>query len=413
MPLRWSYGWNIVACAVAYQALCVGMLLSGTAVLVVPWASEFEASRGEVLLIPLFWQIGFSLGAPFLGRLFDRVSMRRLVLLGLALFAAGLLLASRAHSIFELIVVYGSLLCAGSLLAGTVSAQALVAKWFLKRRGLAFGVAALGVSLGGALVPPVLTFLIAHYGWRGSMLWIAAATVLVMMPIAALVLAVEPPKEEAKSTADLSRAGNQSAQSTSPPIPILRSRVFWIPSLCIAVLGMCSVGLQLNLLAHALDLQFSSAQAAYLLSVSAIAAGAGKLLTGFLADHMDDRKIYWSAATILVVAMIFLLASSSYAALMAAALFSGLASGSILPLLSTTLVARFGAANFGKAIGLAQLPMSLAALGPQIAGRVYDQTGSYSGAFGTFVVAIIFAMLLMLTAGPTGSNRSAIRPATV
>jgi MFS family permease len=166
------------------------------------------------------------------------------------------------------------------------------------------------------------------------------------------------------------------------------------------------------LAAHALDLHFFARQAAYLLSMTAAAAVAGKLLTGFLSDHVGDRQIYWSSAAVLVAAMISLIAFSSYEALMAAALLSGLASGSIQPLLSTTLVRRFGAANFGKAIGLAQLPMSLTALGPQIAGRVYDRTGSYSGAFGAFAVAIVLSMLLMTAAGRKGNTGGATSPAT-
>lgn len=393
MKARWSYGWNVVACAVVFQALVIGTTIYGTAFLIKAWCAEFAAPRGDVVLASVLWQAGMGLAAPFVGRLLDLFPMRRLVLIGLALLAGGLLLISRATALWQIVAVYGTVMALAALLAGAMTAQALAAKWFVERRGLALGIAALGTSAGGLLIPQILVPLVAGHGWRAALVWIAAGTVAVMMPVVWVVLAREP---EGGRAAQATRGGTAASAGVWTTPMILASRDFWTPVVSLTLLALTCQGVQINIAAHAQDSGFSPGSAASLLSILSLGMVAGKLVIGALADRIDDRRLYWFACSVTLAGFPALASSATMALLMLGAACTGFAFGAVLTLLAATLAARFGAASFGRVIGLAYLVLNASALGPLLAGVVFDRTSSYSGAFVAFVAINVLGMLLMM-----------------
>ncbi|MGE0383283.1 MAG: MFS transporter [Gammaproteobacteria bacterium] len=399
-PAGGSHGWNVVLCAVAYQGLSLGFLLYGTAVLVVPWSETFHAARADVLLVTFACQIATACYAPICGRLVDRVPIRRLVLIGLGLLGAGLALASRAQSVWQIVLVYCLTIAPASLLAGALTAMTLATRWFDERRGLAIGVVSLGSSVGGVIVPPLMTALATAHGWRVGLQWFAGATLLIFVPLVAAVLAREPPAPAAHARAP---AGAPAAHHGWTIPRILGTAGFWVPAVAIAVLTLASVGIQINLVAHARDQQFSAARAALLLPVLSGAMAAGKILCGALSDRIAHRTMYWLAGSVFICAMLVLLGSKSWLALMLGAALCGFASGAVQPILGATMAAQFGIAAFGQAVGLAYVVMNVSAFGPVFAGRIYDRTGSYDAAFATFAALVAGAMLIMARYRPRAS----------
>ena len=59
----------------------------------------------------------------------------------------------------------------------------LVTNWFDKRRGMALGIAAAGVSLSGVIMPYISAELIENFGWRQGFLIYSAFTFLVVVPL--------------------------------------------------------------------------------------------------------------------------------------------------------------------------------------------------------------------------------------
>lgn len=393
MRLPWSYGWNVVACAVLYQALCLGMVIYGTSFLIKPWSEAFGVPRGNVVLIPVFWQVSMALVSPSLGRYLDAAPIRRMVLVGLGLFAGGLLLASQARAVWHVIAIYSVLMAVATLLAGTLSAQVLVARWFIEGRGLAFGIVTLGTAVGGIAIPPILAFLVAGYGWRGGVAWLAAATVLIIMPIVWVVLARQPDlAAEADRPHDATAVARNRAWTT---VEVLQCRGFWVPVVCLTLMVLTAMGVQMNLVALAQDRGYGAAKAASLLSLLSSGMVAGRLLIGALADRVDHRHLYWGACTGLLAGLLALINAGSFLMLMIGGVCIGFGVGALLPLLGAMLVAGFGVASFGRVSGLAYVVLNASACGPFLAAVIYDRTGTYTGAFVTFAAINIFGMLLM------------------
>jgi MFS family permease len=108
-----------------------------------------------------------ALCSPILGRAFDVISDRRLLLLGAVLLAAGWFVASIASNVAFLMAAYGALLAIGIQLVfvGTTTAMA---RRYAGVAGLALGVAYAGPGIGVALALPIAAGVIPEIGWRST-----------------------------------------------------------------------------------------------------------------------------------------------------------------------------------------------------------------------------------------------------
>ena len=75
---------------------------------------------------------------------------------------------------------------------GDLTASALVANWFVKRRGMALGIATMGISLSGVIMAPIATYLIATVGWRNTFRIYGLLALLVIFPMVRLLVVSRP-----------------------------------------------------------------------------------------------------------------------------------------------------------------------------------------------------------------------------
>ena len=61
--------------------------------------------------------------------------------------------------------------------------NAAVANWFVRRRGLALGVASPGIAAAGVMASIVVR-LVAAYGWRDTYTWLAVVFLVLGLPLA-------------------------------------------------------------------------------------------------------------------------------------------------------------------------------------------------------------------------------------
>ncbi len=147
---------------------------------------EFEATRGDISLVfAITGFLYFGLGA-ISGPLADRVGPRRVVLAGVLLIVLGLVLASAAQQLWQVYITYSLGVGVGVGLA-YVPVVGAVQQWFVKRRGLASGLAVAGIGTGTLAVPLLAAAGIELWGWRETYLLLAALTLLVGVPAARAV----------------------------------------------------------------------------------------------------------------------------------------------------------------------------------------------------------------------------------
>jgi MFS family permease len=384
------------------QAVSFGILAYSFAVFVVPWLTTFGADRAGVMSAIFVLQIAMGAISPLAGRLLDQYAARWLVVSGGLILAAGLALVSMTTQMWQVTLLYATLLPVAAALTGPLAAQTIITKWFHEQRGLAIGISAVGTSIGGFVFPILTGFLIAGHDWRITMNYLAVIALLLICPLAWLILRRQPPPisnsvshkaGDDENPAPMSRPQELKTWTTRE---ILGTRNFWLPVIALTALSMCFGGIQFNLAAYAQDLGNSLGRSAWLISLLSLSMIFGKLFFGFMSDRFDHRWLYWIAAALMGITLILLQTEPAYVLLMICSILTGLSTGGLLPLMGAIYSHRFGARSFGRVMGLVTLIITIGGFGPLIAGAVFDATGSYDAAFLFFLAVLIPAALGML-----------------
>lgn len=373
---RVFYGWFVVGAAFAVTFVGFGSAYTFSA-FVQPLHSEFGASRGSVSLVfSLAGFLYFGLGVVS-GPLADRWGPRRLAVFGMSLVGLGLMLASGARSLVEIYIAYGVGVGLGVGFA-YVPVVGTVQRWFIKRRGLASGLAVSGIGLGTLVMPPLAALLIEIIGWRETYL-VLGAGVAALGVGASLLIEGDPsvrglaPDGESSSIA--STAERRAAASIRAAVS---SKAF--KSLYAACL-LCSFGVFVpfvHLVPYAADHGIGQTAAAMLLGLIGAGSTVGRFVLGGIADRMGRQWFLVTMYAGMTLAMAIWALGSAFASLAVFALVFGLFYGGWVAILPSVVMDRFGGANVSGIIGVLYTSVALGTLiGPTVAGYLFDATRSY------------------------------------
>ncbi len=394
-------GWQVLGATVFTQALQAGLLIYAFGVIILPFQAEFGASRQSLMFATVLLSLASNLLSPFAGIWVDRSDVRRIMTIGAFLLALGFVALSRVTALWQVLAVFALLLPPANLLLGQLTASALMTRWFRRLRGRALGLSAIGTSIGGFLFPPLLAALIEQLGWRNAYLAVGGAIAVIAIPVIQLFVTDRPdvvglnPDGDDAAPSDSEKVDLQSRWTTAA---ILRAPMFWQIGIVIGIVLAVYMAMLSNLVPHATDQGIAPPRAALLVSLLAILAIAGKLGFGFLAERLDLRAGLWSAMGLMAIGFLGLLSARSYPGIALACLPLGLAAGGLLPIWGAMIAQGFGAADYGRALGLinpVMMPFTFAA--PPVTGWVFDTMGNYDWAFRGFLVALIIAALLLAT----------------
>jgi len=401
--MRWYHGWNILAVTVLFQGILLGSTASSFTLLITEWSREFNSGIGDLQVAILIFTAVQCLLAPIPGTFIDRTSIRAMIIAGTVLAASGMVLLSMVTAVWQILAVYGSLISTGVLLAGLLPAQTLAVKWFRGRRGLAIGLSTAGASIGGIVMPIVVTQLFLAVGWRDAHLILAAAAILLIVPAVWFVvrnspeeMGIEPEPESAISAA-------RTAARVFPLwtiAQILRERTFWVMVASLVPMAMALAAVAQNIGPLARQVGVSPMNAAFLVSLFSGCALLSKILVGMTADRVDLRLLYWITNSLLTLGLLLFAMQPAYPLMLLAAVMLGLGGGAFLPLLASLISTRFGPQSFGRVMSMFGPATIITSTGPWIAGRIRDSTGDFSLALNVFLVILIPAMLAMLLLKP-------------
>lgn len=394
------HGWRIVALAFLTNYISVGFVFYSYGVFFKALAHDFSGSRLGISVGLTSMSMVSSLSAPIVGRYLDRGKTRGLMTTGAVLMAVAFLLASQISSLWQFFLVLGCVMGPAVCMLGGLASSTLIATWFVNKRGVALGVATMGVSLSGVLMPPVGTALIAALGWRHTFLVYAAVALFVVAPLTYRFVVASPeqlgqlPDGDDPTPDALAAAAREERMPTTREI--LRDGRFWMIAIPIALNFFSLSAVLTHTVPYVTDLGISPAGAALVLSASAGAGSIGKPLFGMLTDRMDKRVTLALCAGLQLVGVLMMIYVEHYPLLVVANAIFGLGMGGVVPLHSALVGAAFGRKAFGRVMGLmspAMLPIQM--LGVPFAGHVFDRTGSYRFAFQVFVGAFALSLVML------------------
>jgi MFS family permease len=397
----------VVGVSTAVNALAWGVR-STFALFYVAMLGEFAWGRGPTALgYSLSW-LGFVFFAPIAGWLSDRWGTRTVVAGGGVILGVALALTGQVTSLTQYYLCFGILGAAG--IAGMlIPSTTIVTRWFVRSRGTAMGVLSAGGPGSAVAFYPLNATLIAMLGWRTALVVfgciIAAATV-------SLVLLYREPPVPADG------AGADAGIGPTPRVPAevwtlrraLRSVRLWA-AFTMTALGV--IGFQImatHQVAHAVDRAVPRDTAVWLFAVAAACMMAGNLLGGWLSDRVGRGWVFvvGTVVAILGIACFALVRGPQDRVLLLLYALSGVGFGMRIAQLSTIPADVFAGPHLGAILGVVQSGGGLGgAIGPFLAGWLFDATGSYRLAFLAACVAVAGSAIAAWLAARPAARASA------
>ena len=392
------YGWRVVSGSFVSQALVTGLFTYSVSLLTQPVQATFGVRVEEVMYS---LTLGTFLGLftmPLAGTLIDRISLRKVMVAGVVLFAAGLALVANTQTMTQYILAFGLTMAIANSFAGALVCSTVVSRWFTVNRGKALGISAIGTSAGGALIPVLVAFWLPEYGWRGTLLKLSLLLLFGVLPVVLLTIRSWP--VDVGRSAEPSPATSASVADIGKLLPlgqILREPNFWWLGLSLGLLFGAYSAMLSNLTPYATQLGYSEAQASRLIMVVAIGGMLGKVLFGMAADRFSLKISLWVAQLVVLVSFLLLTFDLPYPLLLAAGLLLGLASGGMMPVWGALMANLFGLASYGRAMGLIGPLVTLCVLPAfPLAGRLYDLSGDFKLTLFVFSAIVVAAGVLLI-----------------
>ena len=342
-------------------------------VVVMPdFQSEMGLDRSDASLPYTFTMIGFAVGNYTIGRMVDRYGIVACLLGAAILNSVAFYAATRTSSLsvicfFQLLLGFGTAATFGPLIAD-------VSKWFLKRRGIAVAIAASGNYFSGAIWPLLLTGVLSTSGWHGVYLWLAALTLVIMVPLSLLLS-----RQVNDQSIELSDAQSNNRMGS---LPFSARTLTWL-------LGLAGVGCcvamsmpQVHIVAYCVDLGYGPTAGAEMLSLMLMGGVISRLISGVLSDRLGGVKTLLIGATLQCIGLILYLPSDGLTSLYLVSLIFGLSQGGIVPSYAIIVREYLPARVAGERVGFVMMATIMGmALGGWMSGWIYDVSGSYALAF--------------------------------
>jgi sugar phosphate permease len=301
------YGWVIVS--VAFVTMGIGVnARTAFSLLFPPIVDEFGWERGVTAGAFSFGFLVSAVLTPTLGRIMDRAGPRTVMELGVALMGAGLLLAPLTSEPWHLYLTLGVLVGGGSVCLGYSGQSLFLPNWFVRRRGLAMGLAFAGVGIGSITLLPWLQLLIESAGWRAACVAMGLLVLVVLVPIN-LLLRKRPQDVGLQPDGDAAPAPDVAARPASNVVDAAWAAVDWTLGRAmrtarfwwIAFGYFCGLyawyAVQVHQTKYLIEVGFTPIVAAWALGLVSLAGIPGQIALGHLSDRIG-REWVWTASSL-------------------------------------------------------------------------------------------------------------------
>ena len=399
---RLHYQWVVMAALFTIGIVGFGMRFS-FGVFFKSLQDDFGLSRATTSAVFSVYMILSALVVIFGGWALDKYGARRVFILMGFFVGLSLLLTSQVTASWQLFLTYSLLLALGTS-SIYVSSMSTISRWFTKSRGLALGIVSGGNSIGMMIISPISAYFISNYGWQNSYLILSLAAFFIMIPCALLLrkppalAAALPDKGEKHHHVPLELSLSQAA----------RFRSFWLLIVTLFLFASSSYVVLTHLVRHAIDLGIPVIRAASMLTFIGIGSLVGRLVMGRVADTMGSKRGFLICALLMAAAMFWLIGSSNLWMLYLFTLAFGFAFGATAPLNASLIGESFGLRHVGLIMGVIEIGWEAgAALGPALAGYVFDVSGSYFLAFmGGGIAALMAAAAIFSLRTPKAALKN-------
>ena len=403
------YGWFVAVTCLLIYFFANGMALFVPQNMFPRFMETFNATEGQVSLTTglMFGLAGIM--APVAGALVDRFGPLKIIRIGLCVLAICFTAYPFAQSIQQLYVLHIGL-AMGLILGGLLIHVVLLSNWFIRCRGTLIGLLVAMSSMGGLILPNVISPLVndPEYGWR----WGFGALTIAFWLFALLpgfLLIKERPSDVGQHP-DGKAAEEKVANSNQPNVldgvpfaRAIRSRTLWTLAIGSACLWFTfqAVNSQITIYLE-LEAGLTPENATRLYSMIFGFSVAGKFLFGVISDRFPKRRVMQITSALLLAGCLLLFTLNQGGISLATSpvqlgiftIIFGLGYGGSFTMIQLVCIESFGQRALGKLLGIIICIDSFGGmLGTILTGQLKTNTGSYLTSF-SIVVAVAFVALI-------------------
>jgi MFS family permease len=408
---RWSrlrekppyYGWLLMIVLGITTIISYGTTQYLFGVLVVPISTSLHWDRATVSgAYAVSLVVAGVLGVP-IGPLLDRFGARFLMSCGSVLGGLSLIGLAQMQTIWQFYLFWSGGLGLAMALTLYPVTFTVVANWFVRKRGAALAVLTLVGGLSSPLCIPLSGALIAHIGWRATLVAWAGVQLVLALPLHAFLLRRHP--EDLGLSPDGERGSPEQELMGLPGTSLseaLHNSAFWMLTASLSLVMLGSTVVFVHQVAFLISRGYDPVLAATLSGMLGLVSLPGRYIFNMLSSRISAQALLMLSVVAQAVGIAVFVLSSSLLWLVLYVLIYGTAYGAFSPLRASVMADHFGRRAYGSITAVQGVPVALcAALGPVAAGWLYDSLHHYELAFWLCAGAFLLAALgLILTTQP-------------
>ncbi len=356
-------GWQMVYTGMMMEFSVIGFIFYCFPLMFNALERDLGASQSQLSGALSIWFVSSAIASIFLGRLLDKFSIKKIMMIGGVIFSLGLFSISFVQSSFNLLLIYGTLLAVGGPALGNLSVTKLVANWFEKNAGMALGIAAIGISFSGVVLPLLVDPLIDLIGWRSVYIVFGLIVIFLLIPLVRY-LVIDTPEEIGQFKDNLIEKPSEEVQDLMEIKDFFKHNIFWIISLAFAFQFLAMGGVLLHLPLHSesqgfletwtvLGLPIKQTVLAY--SIAALGGVVGKVFFGYLMDRLSANIPVMIMMAMQSLGIFGLTLIDNYLLFTLFCFIFGLGFGGAMVLMSASFLKAFGSQNLGSVRGISAL----------------------------------------------------------
>lgn len=404
--LPFFYGWVIVVLAFFATFFGIGLTFAAS-IFAVPMRDELGWGNSAFFFaVSLRGWMGIVI-SPFVGPYLDQQNgVRILTFVGAMINVVSLFLLTYVQTEWQFVLLFG--VAGGVAQAFQAGLTVIVAKWFIRQRGMATTISTMGGGLAALTLPPLLIALDGAVGWRPS--WsVVALLALVCSAVPVTLLRREP--EDVGLLPDGDKAPPPGATA---PVRVreevsftreeaIRTRTFWVLLMGVAIGALAANGIPASLAAIFRDrgMEFDLA------AVSLVAYGIGSIIAkfawGWLANWLHLRKVMLllTAYGVVVIPSLLLIPEGVGTPALAYGFLVGFYVGAYIPLHFLVWAVYFGRAHVGAISGVGRpIGSVLLSGGPFMMAFTRDIFGTYAAGLLISAAAVAIAFVCLYFVKP-------------
>ena len=395
-------GWKVVAAGAGLQFFQAGFHQQSFGAYVALLAAERGWSKTALSGAAALQSAETAIIGPLVGWLIDRFGERRVIQLGVLIFALGLMGLSQVETLIGFYIASVSI-ALGTSLCGYFPINVAVIHWFEKKRGRALSTVGLGMAVGGILVPVVAASM-QYFGWRATAFGSGVFLLLVGLPLAAnfkgrpqelgehvdgIPPAAETLKSDRAPVPGTASEGSAAGDATKAPAPradpgftaaeALRTWAFWLLSIGHGSALLVVTAVNVHAITHMKEgLGMTLGQASWVIMAMTLSQIIGVGVGMLIGDRVEKRLVAAGCMLGHAFGILALAFASNAFMLLLFAVLHGSAWGLRGPFMQAIRADYFGRRAIGMILGLSVFVIAVGQMGgPMIAGSLADLTGDY------------------------------------